>query len=190
MSSEEEKIQKWLREREEPKSKASVTGFLGTAIHDEIRKKRAKKRKDLEFEESIDEILETQGEQEQKINELLDMMLEKGKLDIDLKKEILGVVDRFQKAYAEFMKKEAKRINVLKKAYVAKTKALDKELKKYDKLLEKEQQQIFEWKSSHTQLRQSITIYEIEQKKAIELQREYNKLITELNKDTQKGNTL
>lgn len=190
MPSEDEKIEKWLREREEPKSKGSVTGFLGTEPYDEIRKKRAKKRKDMEFEESIDEVVEVEKEQAEKINDLLDLMIQKGKLDIDLKKEILGVVDRFQKAYAEFMKKEAKRINVLKKAYVAKTKALNKELKKYDKLLEKEQQQIFEWKSSHTQLRQSITIYEKEMQKAIELQREYNALITELNKDIQKGNTL
>lgn len=184
MTKEDKKVLEWMKKLAEAKEepRGSLLGIIGTPEHfEDLRKKRKGKREDREFEESVNAVIEGEKLREEKLTELLELMVEKSKLDIDMKKQIKGYVDNLQKGFKEFYAKQMKTITLLKKKYQSKIKSLDKHIDDYVASIKKLEQAIFEANSSRIRLEQTIQIHNNKIGELNLLIRQYNERITKLN---------
>lgn len=176
--SDDEKLLKFIaKHTKEEESSGSALGIVGTARIDELRKKRARKQEDKKFYESVDAILkahESDETREAKIDELLNMMIKKSKLDVDMKEEVVTYVKELQKNFKAFYAREKKVIESLKKQYRAKIKILDESFERLE-------QAILEALSSQNRLEQSIALHNLAIEEVNKKIHEYNDKAMELN---------
>lgn len=171
-----------LKYQKKEESTTSALNLLGTPEYlDEKRKKRAQKRKEAEFEESVDEILSLEKEREETINRLLKMMLKKTELDVDMKQQIKSYVNNLKEGFKDFYKKERKLIDAVKKEYQKKLKELDKKIDENIASAKKLQQANFELITQRRRYEQSCTIYNNKVDELNQKIREYNDKIMKIN---------
>ena len=181
MTSEDEKIEKWLRERENEKGKEYLRRRRALLIPDIFKKDKLTKAI-REFEETA----RIEDERQARVyEEVMKLLAKKDVLTDDIGAMLEGVRETAKEQHELFKQKIKETVEYVRKLYKQKiekhAKTLKTKIKEEDKALKELQQAILETRSSQIRYDQACTIYSNTVDELNVLIRKYNKEIRELN---------